>query len=125
MAEKDPARETAELRQAFSLLYVDLLIHEGLALSARWRASEGADLAVQEFGAAGRLLADTEWSERSREAAGVLGEVLANYQKAVAAFDTTRTHQYRTLLTEALWDLRRAVLGWREAFDLPDGERPL
>lgn len=122
MAETDPWKELAEIRQALSVLHVDLLLHKGLALSARWKAPEGVNLALLEFDAAGRVVAETDWSKGSRDVAKALGEVLELYRQAIADFDGTRENEYRTRLTQALWQLKQVVFGWPVEEGIPEKE---
>ena len=122
MAESAAGKELGEIRQALSVLHLDLLLHKGLTLSARWKASEGVDLALLEFDAAGRVVAGTEWSKGSQDAARALGEVLAKYRKAIADFDATRENEYRTRLTQALWMLKQVVFGWPVEEPIPEKE---
>ncbi len=113
MAESNIEKEIAELRQALSLVHIDLLLHKGFAGSARWKAERGVDVALPEFDAAARVAADTLWPEGSREAAKAFGEVLVKYREAISAFDATSENEYRTRLIQALWELKDAVFGWK------------
>ncbi|HJM42690.1 MAG: hypothetical protein QGF68_12610 [Nitrospinota bacterium] len=112
MAETSTATEIGELRQALSVLHLDLLIHKGFSASARWKAERGVDVALPEFDAASRVLADTAWSDPARPAVRNLEQALAGYQKSIAAFDSTRENFFRTLLIDALWGLKEAIFGW-------------
>ncbi len=122
MAETNTATEVGELRQALSVLHLDLLLHHGLSASARWRAERGVVVAQFEFEAAGRVLADTVWSDPVRPAVRNLEQALAGYQKSIAAFDSTRENFFRTLLTDALWGLKEAIFGWPQEHTFEDGK---
>ncbi|MFQ5913826.1 MAG: hypothetical protein ACE5JS_11640 [Nitrospinota bacterium] len=112
MGESNTGAEIAELRQALAVLHLDLLLHKGLSSSARWRAERGVDVALFEFGAAERVLADTPWPEGVRKAAQTLGKALIGYRESIAAFDATRENFFRTLLNDGLWGLKEAIFGW-------------
>ncbi len=112
MADSNQSPEIAELRQSLAVLHLDLLVHKGFSGSARWRAERGVDVALEEFNAAGRVLADTGWSEDARPAAENAQEALRGYQNAISAFDSTRENLYRTLLSDSIWGLKAAIFGW-------------
>ncbi len=112
MAETSTATEIGELRQALSVLHLDLLIHKGFSASARWKAERGVDVALPEFDAAGRVLEGSPWSDDARAAVKNLEGALAGYREAIASFDPTRENYFRTLLIDALWGLKEAVFGW-------------
>ena len=112
MTEIHTATEIGELRQALSVLHLDLLIHKGFSASARWKAERGVDVALPEFDAASRVLEGAPWSDDTSEAVKNLEGALAGYREAIASFDPTQENFFRTLLIDALWGLKEAVFDW-------------